>query len=341
MATRWDEFVMNHPRASHCHLFSWKKVIQDTYRQSGYYFYAVRNGTLIGILPTIHIKSPIFSSSLVSMPYLSYGGVLVQEKEAEGLLTEAAVNQAKKLKAEVVDLRDKPCNTPAIPADDLLKYKKIRMVKKLPDSGAELLKSFPSKLRSQIKRPLKAGMTFSIGGIEFVDAFYDVFKVNMRDLGSPVHSKLLFKNIFKQFSDKAKIGIVQYNNVVVAAGVIIAFNNEVEIPWASSSRQYNRFSPNMLLYSSLLEYCSDEKMTTFDFGRSTPGEGTFRFKKQWGAEPEPLVWQTIPVGKHHDHEKHEDSSEKDKMQFLIKLWQKLPVPIATAVGSWIRGGISN
>ena len=28
-----------------------------------------------------------------------------------------------------------------------------------------------------------------------------------------------------------------------------------------------------------------------DFGRSTLGSNTFRFKKQWGAQPEPAVWQ--------------------------------------------------
>ncbi|WP_320041045.1 FemAB family XrtA/PEP-CTERM system-associated protein [uncultured Desulfobacter sp.] len=338
---RWNNFVTKHPRASHCHLFAWKKVILDTYNQPAYYFCAQRNDLLVGVLPLIHIKSPIFSSSLVSMPYLSYGGALVQEREAERLLMDAAVDLAGKLKVKLVDLRDKPFNNLEISTSELMEHEKVRMVKSLPDSGVKLLNSFPSKLRSQIKRPLKAGMTFSIGGREFVDAFYDVFKVNMRDLGSPVHSKLFFKKIFEHFTDKARIGIVKYNKIIVAAGVIISYKGEVEIPWASSLRQYNRFSPNMLLYSSLLEYCCDQKMDIFDFGRSTPGEGTYKFKKQWGSKPEPLAWQALHVEKNQNRKKYKDSSNKDKMQPFIRLWQKLPVSVATTVGPLVRGGISN
>ena len=33
-----------------------------------------------------------------------------------------------------------------------------------------------------------------------------------------------------------------------------------------------------------------QKYAFFDFGRSSEGEGTYKFKKQWGAKPTPLVW---------------------------------------------------
>jgi hypothetical protein len=51
----------------------------------------------------------------------------------------------------------------------------------------------------------------------------------------------------------------------------------------------------MLLYWTKLEYACDNGNKTFDFGRSTPGEGTYRFKPQWGAKPQPLHWQYISL----------------------------------------------
>jgi len=47
----------------------------------------------------------------------------------------------------------------------------------------------------------------------------------------------------------------------------------------------------MLMYWHLLQRAIDRKQRVFDFGRSTSDGSTFKFKQQWGAEPEPAVWQ--------------------------------------------------
>jgi hypothetical protein len=67
--------------------------------------------------------------------------------------------------------------------------RKVRMILSLPDSSDALMKSFKSKLRSQIRRPVKDGLYSRIGSGELLDDFYFVFAKNMRDLGSPVHSR--------------------------------------------------------------------------------------------------------------------------------------------------------
>ena len=76
---------------------------------------------------------------------------------------------------------------------------KVRMVMELPESSDELMNSFKSKLRSQIRKPIKEGVETRIGQTELLDDFYHVFAINMKDLGSPVHSKRLFHNILKEF----------------------------------------------------------------------------------------------------------------------------------------------
>ena len=71
----------------------------------------------------------------------------------------------------------------------------------------------------------------------------------------------------------------------------------IEIPWASSIRDFNPLCPNHLLYWHAMETAVAEGVDVFDFGRSTPGEGTFKFKEQWGAEPVPLHWEyRLPKG---------------------------------------------
>ena len=77
----------------------------------------------------------------------------------------------------------------------------------------------------------------------------------------------------------------------------IGFRGTLYNPWASSLRQYSKYSPNMLLYWKMLEFACDNGFNYFDFGRSSLDEGTYKFKKQWGASPVPLPWQYISLQK--------------------------------------------
>ena len=71
----------------------------------------------------------------------------------------------------------------------------------------------------------------------------------------------------------------------------------VEVPWASSIRDYNSLCPNHLLYWHILDAAVADGCAVLDFGRSTPNEGTFKFKEQWGAQPVPLHWEYLLHGR--------------------------------------------
>ncbi len=350
----WDSYVLNHPDSTHCHLSGWKDVIENIYGHKGYYFVAEEGSEIQGVLPIFHLKSLLFGNQLVSMPFLSYGGILADHEETEIALLSEGIKLGQKLRVSSTELRHikpisplNPTNSanpnnssnpmnPTNPINYSTRTHKVRMLLKLPCSKEELLKSFKAKLRSQISRPQKEGMTTTIGGVELLDSFYKVFSINMRDLGSPVHSKKLFKEICRVFSKNAKIGIVEYLNISVAAGVILCFRDTIEIPWASSLKQYNRFSPNMLLYWALIGYACDQGFEYFDFGRSSPEEGTYKFKEQWGAKPSPLYWHDIVFD---GHPVNENDSEKSKFEKAIQYWKKLPVPISNMIGPFIRKNI--
>ena len=210
---------------------------------------------------------------------------------------------------------------------------KVRMLLDLPDSSEKLMKSFKSKLRSQIRKPIKEGLKPRIGGLELLDDFYDVFSTNMRDLGSPVHSKHFMKNVIEAFPDKAKIFIIYKENKPIACSLMVGFKHTLENPWASALRKYSSLSSNMLLYWSMIEYACDNGYLLFDFGRSSPDEGTYKFKKLWGAEPESLHWHYISLN---GHVLGEETSEKSRFARTIQYWKRLPVSLTKIVGPYIR-----
>jgi hypothetical protein len=85
----------------------------------------------------------------------------------------------------------------------------------------------------------------------------------------------------------------------------------------------------MLLYGEAIRFGIRHGFKEFDFGRSTPGEGTYRFKEQWGARPVPLAWEYWIAGAG----KLPDMSPKNpKYKLPIRIWKRLPVSIATWLG---------
>jgi FemAB-related protein (PEP-CTERM system-associated) len=202
----------------------------------------------------------------------------------------------------------------------------------LPDAFDALLKKFPAKLRSQIRRAEKEGMGFRLGAADILKDFYDVFSRNMRDLGTPVCGPEFFAEILRAFPANSRIGVVYLNKEPVAGGFLYGFRQVLEIPWASSDRRYNRLAPNMLLYRSVLEYACHDGYRVFDFGRSTPDSGTYRFKEQWGARPVQLNWHywlsnggPLP----------DLTPSNEKFRWAIFLWQRLPLPVSRCLGPTI------
>jgi FemAB-related protein (PEP-CTERM system-associated) len=339
----WDDYVHAHPRATLYHLSGWENVIRKTYGHKTYYLMAVRDdNSPAGVLPLTHLKHFIFGNSLISIPFFDMGGILADDRDTETALLLEAVNLGKKLGAGSIELRQiehLSClesgnfELPDMQCRFQTRSHKVLMRLRLPDTSEELMKSFKSKLRSQIKKPVKEGLEAKLGGLELLDDFYAVFLVNMRDLGSPVHSKLLMKNVLESFPDTAKIVIAHKDNQPMGCSFVIGFRGMLENPWASALREYSRLSPNMLLYWAMLEYACENQYAYFDFGRSSPGEGTYKFKAQWGAQPATLNWHMLSLtGKSADTEPPETS----KFDKAIEYWKKLPVSATRIIGPMIR-----
>src|SRR5690606_21136841 len=134
------------------------------------------------------------------------------------------------------------------------------------------------------------------GGAELLDDFYAVFARNMRDLGTPVFGRALFREVLHTFPGESRVVCVYRGGEPGAASIVHWRRAWMEVPWASALREFNAFAGNMFLYWHMLQAAIERGCRVFEFGRCAPGEGTFHFKKQWGAEPAPLVWEYWMAG---------------------------------------------
>ncbi len=322
----WDSFVDTMEEAESYHPYEWRKVLERAFGHKCIYLLA-RNesGKVVGLLPLVHQRSLLFGSFLVSIPCFNYCGTLTRDESIRRQLVEAAWESARQGGASHVELRHRAGIRLDLPHRD----DKVSMQMELPDTSDDLWQGFSSKLRAQIRRPAKAGAVCREGGVELLEDFYAVFSRNMRDLGTPVFPRSLFAEMCRSFPDKTRIFVVYLGGRACAAGITYGFRDRLEIPSASSLRDYNRESVNMLLYWTVLQYAIRENYTLFDFGRSSKDAGTYRFKKQWGAEPRQLHWHYRLAP---DTPLPRLNPQSAKFSLATRLWQRLPVPVANAIG---------
>lgn len=288
---------------------------------------------LAGLLPLALVKSPLFGRFLVSLPYINSAGVLPSDSPAEDSLVERAVMLAKELNVRYLELRgEREVGNPRIREKNTAK---VHMRLPLPSSTDALMASFKSKLRSQLKGALKHEFQVAWGGRELLGDFYGVFSRNMRDLGTPVYPRGFFAAILDAFAGQAELCVVRLGSQVAAAALLVHGQSVTEVPSASSLRSLNSTGANMVLYWQLLARAIERGQQTFDFGRSSEGSGTFKFKQQWGAQASPAVWQYY-VRKGSARAMRPDNG---KFGLAIRLWQKLPLWLANAAGPSIVRGI--
>ena len=328
----WDEYVHSHPEGLAYQLFAWKQAVTQAYGFEGKYLLAESSGNICGVLPLIKLRVPLRGESYISLPYCDAGGVLADSLDVATKLLGSAFESSPRCEIRsAIELSSGLSN----------QTDKVRMLLELPLSSEELLSRLKSKLRSQVKKPIRDGLTVKTGGEELVEIFYRIFAVNMRDLGSPVHSLLWIKSVVKTYAENCRVAVVYTpDGEPAAAGIVLLQRQTVSIPWASALREYNRLNPNMLPYWTFLQLAADNGYCYFDFGRSTPGEGTYKFKQQWGAQPKPLYWYQQPEASNTISDEMADSAKLSKRDLLVGIWQKLPVPVATTIGSQVRKYIS-
>nr|WP_319491260.1 GNAT family N-acetyltransferase [uncultured Desulfobacter sp.] len=322
----WDNYVLKHQNGIAYQLFAWKEAVEKAYHFEACYLMARENCKIKGVLPLVIFKLPFSKKKLISLPYCDAGGPLADDTLVERALFKKSLEIAQSAKVSIRS--SKPFAD--LPSGNTINQQKARLLLNLPDGSDRFLEGLKAKVRSQVKKAYKNGLTSTLGSLNLLPDFYSVFSENMRDLGSPVHSKQWIHAILRYYGNRAHVALVYTpNGEPAAAGIILCHPKVVSIPWASSLRRFNKLNPNMMLYWTFLKFAADNGYPTFDFGRSTPGEGTFRFKKQWGARPEYLHWAEF---KQDRQLSISGSSVSKSREFAESFIRHLPIPAATTLG---------
>lgn len=316
-------------KANLAHAPEWCTVIRQAYGHDPLYLTAEDDDGPAGLLPAFIIRRPLFGAVVSSMPFLDAGGPCCASASLGDALVERLIGEAQRAGARAVELR---CTQKLGSAWQATEHK-VNLTLALPADADRLWRRLDRSVRSQVRKAERSGLWVEFGGVEKLACFYDIFAARMRDLGSPVHAAGFFRAVLDSFGDRARIGLIRKGDMPVGGLVALVFKDRVAVPWASCRKEYFPLCPNMLLYWEILRRACAEGPSRFDFGRSTRGSGTYHFKRQWGAEEEPLFWYTIPLA---PGRRPLVSNTGQCAALLAKAWQRLPLPVTRRFGPSIR-----
>ena len=319
----WESFVADAPQGTYCHSSRWRTVVGDVLGHECLFYVArAADGAWLGALPLVRVRSRLFGHYLVSMPFLNRGGPL-GSSEGQAAVVASAVAEARRSGADLLELRARE----PVPADLSTSPRKITVTLDLPAEEDLLWRSFPSKLRTIIKRSTRDGLAIRYGAGE-VDAFYEVFARNMRDLGTPVLPRRFFEAIASAFADTVIFAAVYLGDRPIAGQCAFVWRDELEMVWGSSLREYNQYKPTSLVHWEFMRLAMQRGLSRFDFGRCSPGSGTHQFKQRWGGVDVPLPWgQWSSAGV-----ASTPSPDRPIFQLATRVWQRLPLSVASSVG---------
>ena len=323
----WDEYVEKHPESSFFHQTGWKKVIENVYGFKAHYIAArSNNGEIQGILPLFEINQST-GRKLISLPFSTEGGILANNKNACTKLIDIAKSIVKENNLDYLELRQEKNLDSDLKTKDYYYHMKL----KLNNDSEIVWKNADRKLRNAVRKAEKLGLTTD-RGLKYLDDFYKIFSTNMRDLGTPVEKKGFFEEIVKQFPNKIDIVIAKFKGKIIGTIFLIKHKKTIKSEWASSYKKYHGYNASQLMYWKAIEDACKEGFEIFDFGRSMLDEGTYHFKRKFGAKPVQLHYKYfINKGEMPDTRK-----TNWKRQIFAKCWSKLPMPIANNLGPKIR-----
>jgi hypothetical protein len=311
----WDRFCAETPGATLGHASAFAQVLREGYGLAPEYWVARRaaGAPIEGVLPLVPFRGLTGARQLVSLPFLDSAGLLAANDAARAALLAGAASRAR----ERVDL--------ALPLE--------------PDEERQW-KAIGAKTRNQTRKAEKEGLTLAAGSNEaLLDAFYEPFAVNMRDLGSPVHARRFFAAMVQAFGERLRLIVTLRGAQPIGGLVAIHHQDTVYVPWASTLRSERARCPNNQIYWEAIRWAIRRGARELDFGRSPIDSGTHRFKLGWGAQERPLAWvRMAPSG---SVEALAGLEKSALLERLSQVWTRLPLGLTRALGPRLRRHLSN
>ncbi|MFO8009304.1 MAG: GNAT family N-acetyltransferase [Dehalococcoidia bacterium] len=282
-STRWNEHVEDCAEGHVFHRYEWGALLSNVHGHEPVY---LKHGE--GIFPLALIRSRLFRTRLISLPFADYGGPCNADAEAVEQMLFSTERIALKSKADFVEIRapgkehfDILISKGFVRRDDYFTY-----LTDLNGGIDTLWKMIGEVNRSNVRKAEKNGVTLKMAeNAEDLSGFYGLYLETMKKLGSPPHPYEFFQNLWELFYPAyVTIPMAMYEGKCIASGVFLLHTHKILYWFGVSTRQHLKLRPNNFLVWQMLRWGSINGYREFDFGRTREGAGNAFFKRHFGGQ---------------------------------------------------------
>jgi FemAB-related protein (PEP-CTERM system-associated) len=318
------------PDATFFHLSGWQRVIEQSFGIQTWFYYVQQDGVIQGVLPLAEIRSRLFGHSLGAMPFCVYGGVAAIDDGARRMLDAAAHALAQQLGVGHLEYRGMERAHPNDPSWHT-KELYVTFRKAISGDDEENLNAIPRKQRAMVRKGIKLGLKGEVDNN--VDRLFTAYAHSVHRLGTPVFPKKYFALLQEVFGDACEVRAITTADDRLVAAVLSFFWRDEVVPYYGGGMDLAReVAGNDFMYWNLMQAAAARGCRLFDFGRSKLGTGAYDFKKNWGFTAQPLPYEYKLYGA---TALPDNNPLNPKYQLFIKMWKKLPLPLANFMGPYI------
>lgn len=322
----WDNYVNRHPEGTFFHLSGWKNVLEKSFGHKTIFLMARLDDAIVGVLPLGNIKSFLFGTSLASVPFCVYGGVIADSEEIAQLLEKQACELARKMQVDYLEFRNLHKARGDLPVKELY----VTFRKEMDPDPEVNMNNIPRKQRAMVRKGISAGLEARWN--DDLDTFFDIYAISVKAHGTPVFPKRFFSELMKTFGSQCRVLNVYLENVPVSSVMIFYFRDEVLPYYGGGTAEARNSKAFDFMYWEVMKDACTNGIRIFDYGRSKVGTGSYSFKKNWGFQPQPLYYQYYLV---RSDRIPEVNPLNPKYQMFIKAWRKMPLFMTKVLGPLI------
>ncbi|MBI5585970.1 MAG: GNAT family N-acetyltransferase [Deltaproteobacteria bacterium] len=332
---RWDLALEQFPDAPYSLLYGWRRVYEEGLRLPTYYLLAEGPREVVGVCPLVLMKGfgPGRPDYFISLPYQTRSGLWAVNPEAREGMLRAVGQLAGERRVGTVELRELDHQEAA--GDVPLNREHVEMVLELPGDWKTYERQIGPRVR-QMRRARSLGLTVRQGRDEKLLAdFYRVFSLRMRELLFPVYPRSFFRKILEVFPGRSGLVLVYKGDRPLAGMLRLEFRDTVSAPYVAALQGAQEEYPNQLLYFEAIRQAWEGGFRFFNFCRSQVDSGTYRFKRQWQARPQPLQYSYPRVRPGRPVLSVEQARQSLTYRLAEQVWPRLPLSWT----QWLGGRI--
>jgi FemAB-related protein (PEP-CTERM system-associated) len=333
---RIEAYLAERGGATPFHRPVWMQAITKATGHKAHYLVARDGaGAIRGILPLHDVNSRLFGRAFVSSAFAVDGGIVADDDAITGQLADEGWRLAERQGAPSLELRGGIL--PSAPDWYLDRETYAGFVRPIAANEEAILAAIPRKQRAEVRRALGLDLTVRIGR-DVIDReeHYRVYAESVRNLGTPVFPRSLFRAVLEAFGEDADILTVHHQGRPVASVLSLYHCGTVMPYWGGGTKEARGLRANDLMYFALMRHARGRGCERFDFGRSKAGTGAFAFKKNWGFTAEPLPYAVRTAN---GSAPRSINPLDPKYRFKIAAWQRLPLIVANRLGPLIARGL--